>query len=461
MTRATWYALPLLLMACGGESLPMATATSTAITHVTVIDGINGVRPDLTVVFDRDRITALLPAGSPVDAAEIIDGSGKYLIPGLWDFHVHLTYDERLTAAMPGLFLSWGITSVRDTGGLLEKVLPVVEAMRAPDAVAPRVYFAGPLLDGEFVVYDGSAQPEIGTAVATADDARRVVRELYDAGVSFVKVYEMVTPEVFTAVVETAKELGLPIDSHVPLAMRASVAGPDVDSIEHLRNIELDCAADAETLHATRLALLANPDGLPGAQLRSMLHSLQRLPAVANYDEARCDQTIAALSDTVMVPTLRLNSINLAPPYRRGDWQIALSRLPADVRDDWTAQSASRQQQGEGDTTFAQWSLFLTGRMHSAGVPIGAGTDTPINLSVPGYSLHEELEMLVRAGLTPLEAIAAATLQPAAWFGIEDVSGSIDVGKQADMVLLTADPLTDIRNTRQIEMVVSKGQLVQ
>jgi len=449
-------ALAILMASC--QSAP----SGTAITNVTVIDAVNGVRSNRTVVFDGDEITAIQSADDRLDVAERIDGTGKYLIPGLWDFHVHLTYDGRLTDAMPALFLSYGITSVRDTGGLMHKVLPVVEKMRASDAIAPRVFFAGPLLDGTFVVYDGDGRPEIGVQNATPENARAMIRSLEKQGVDFIKIYEMVSPDVFEAMVETANELGLPIDSHVPLSMRASTAGPRVDSIEHLRNIEMDCASDSPALHEERLARLKNPDGLSGAELRSSLHSLQRLPAIHNYDEEHCDKTLQALSATMQVPTLRLNAMSLAPPYLRSDWQEALSRLPVSVRDDWRMSTADRgaNVSGEPDTTFADWSLFLTGRMYERGIPVGAGTDTPIGLSVPGYSLHSELEMLVRAGLSPLEAIGAATVRPAEYFSLQDEMGSIDVGRKADMVLLDADPLDDIANTKQIFAVVSKGKLL-
>lgn len=442
-----------LLTACAEPE-----STATAITNVTVIDAVNGVRENQTVVFDGDAIVAVSSAGDGLPVAETIDGSGKYLIPGLWDFHVHLTYDERLTDSMPALFLSYGITSVRDTGGLMQKMLPVVEKMRAPDAVAPRVFFAGPLLDGNFVVYDGVSRPEIGVRNATPDDARKMVADLKAQGVDFIKIYEMVSPEVFDAMVETAQELGLPIDSHVPLSLRASTAGPMVDSIEHLRNIEMDCASNAPELHETRLELLKNPDGLSGADLRTSIHALQQIAAIANYDEARCDQTLATLSSTTEVPTLRLGALNLAPPYEKDDWDDALSRLPAEVREEWRKTALEiKDHPVEEFTKFGEWSLFLTGRMHARGIPIGAGTDTPIFISVPGYSLHSELELLVRAGLSPLEAIGSATVRPAEYFSLADEMGTIDVGKRADLVLLDADPLDDIANTRHISAVVSKG----
>ena len=428
---------------------------------VTIIDAVNGIRENHTVVFADDEILRIFPTDESSDNPNVIDGSGKYLIPGLWDFHVHLTYDVRLTQAMPELFLSWGITSVRDTGGLMRNVLPVADSMNKEGAVSPRVYFAGPLLDGNLVVYNGVGRPEIGVSVQTPDEAREAVKKLFNEGVSFIKIYELTSPEVFSALVGVADELGLPIDSHVPLSMRASVAGPQVDSIEHLRNIELDCAANADELLIDRIRQLENPKGLSGAELRASLHSAQRLPAIRNYDEFQCSQTIKSLSKTLMVPTLRLNSIALNPPYEKDDWNDALSKLPTSVQAQWFLEGERRKAAPTGDLTFAEWSLSLTKQMYESGVPFGAGTDVPINLSIPGYSLHSELEMLVRAGLTPIEAIAAATLKPAQYFSLEETMGTIDVGKRADMVLLDADPLNDIQNTKRISLVISKGQVLE
>ncbi len=430
----------------------------TAITNVTIIDAVNGVRENQTVVFDGDQITGVHATNTQARFAETIDGTGKFLIPGLWDAHVHLTYDDRFTDVMPALFLSYGITSVRDTGGLMHKMLPIVEKMRADGAVAPRVFFAGPLLDGNFVVYDGVSRPEIGVRNATPDDARQTIRDMKEQGVDFIKIYEMVRPDTFESMVETARELGLPIDSHVPLSMRAGTAGPPVDSIEHLRNIELDCASNAPELHETRLELLKNPDGLSGYELRSSLHSLQRLPAIANYDQERCDEVLESLTSTIQVPTLRLGALNLDPPFLKDDWQDALSRIPPEVREEWRNEAADMADNPvEEFTSFGEWVVFLVERMHAHGVPIGAGTDTPIFISVPGFSLHSELEYLVRAGLSPLEAIRSATVRPAEFFSLEEQMGTIDVGKKADLVLLDANPLESISNTRRIAAVVTKG----
>ncbi|MDX2412637.1 MAG: amidohydrolase family protein [Woeseiaceae bacterium] len=451
----TVFLILALLTAC--QDRP----TGTAITNVTVIDAVNGVRENQTVVFDGDEIIAVRPAGEKISVSKSIDATGKYLIPGLWDFHVHLAYDDRFDETMPALFLSYGITSVRDTGGLMRKILPVVDAMRAENAIAPRVFFAGPLLDGRFVVYDGNDRPEIGVQNATPQQARETIANLKGQGVDFIKIYEMVSADVFQAMVETANELALPIDSHVPLSMRASIAGPSVDSIEHLRNIEMDCASNSAELHETRLERLKNPEGLSGFELRSSLHSLQRLPAIENYDEERCDRTIDALASTMMVPTLRMNSFNLAPSFRKGDWQDALARIPNEVRQDWAVSAVQlATNPSEEFNRFAEWSLFLVKRMHAAGVPISAGTDTPIFLSVPGFSLHSELEFLVQAGLSPLDALKAATVRPAEYFSLQNKMGTIDVGRVADLVLLDANPLENIANTRSVSAVVTKGRFM-
>jgi hypothetical protein len=405
-----------------GSCAPGEPPADLVIRNVTVIDAANGVREAQTVVVRDGRIAAVQASDAAVQAAEVVDGSGQYLIPGLWDFHVHLTYDQRFTEAMPGLFLNHGITSIRDTGGPLELVVPAVQALRAEGAIAPRVFFSGPLMDGEHVVYDGVNLPLLGIGNPDAETARRNMARLDEAGVDFVKIYEMVSPEVFDVLVEEAESRGLPMDGHVPLSMQARDVGPRVQSLEHLRNIEMDCTANPAALVAERRRLLTNPDGLPGGALRSQLHGSYRIPSVVAYDEAECRAVLASMASTIQVPTLRLNALSLQPPFARSDWGEVLGKLPPEVAEEWGAPAGGPMGGRSTDPTFPEWSLFLVDRMHQAGVPIGAGTDTPIGFAAPGYSLHSELEMLVRAGLSPMEALRSATIHPAEFFGLEGES---------------------------------------
>ena len=460
--RASIAALLILVLVGLAGCAETFESRGTAIVNVTLIDAATGARPGQTVVFDGDRIVAVTGADADLPPVErSIDGTGKYLIPGLWDMHVHLTYDERFTDAMPELFLRHGITSVRDTGGLIDRVKPVVERMRQPGARAPRVFFSGPLLDGSAVVYDGVARPEIGIQNDSPAAASANVEALASAGVDFVKLYELVSPEVFEALVESARARDLPIAAHVPLTLLADQAGPLVDSMEHLRNVELACARDFDRLLERRTRIISAHDQRAGAELRSRLHSLQRLPAIADYDAERCRDVISSLHSTIQVPTLRLNTSALHSPFARGDWEAAIAQVPAAAKEEWTAATEAYQARAEAtDPTFARWSLHLVELMHDQGVPIGAGTDTPIGYALPGYSLHTELERLVEAGLEALEALRSATRRPAEFFGLEDEMGTVAEGFRADLVLLDANPLDDITNTRKISAVISKGEVV-
>lgn len=465
LTTILFAATMSVLAACTAEPPPL---TGTAIEHVTVIDARTGesdpARTDQRVIIVGDRIHSVSAMSDPAPVVtDTIDATGRFLIPGLWDMHVHFLYDPALTDGMPDQFLRYGITSVRDTGGELEPITRLRNELLASGRVMPRIFLSGPLLDGRFVVYDGAdpGQPPLGTGVPDQDAARAQVRALAAAGVDFIKIYELVDPVVFTALVEEARLLGLPIASHVPLTMTADTAGPAVDSMEHLRNIELACAADWQALlEVRRTAISAFVEGR-GFELRRELHALQRLPAIAAYDEARCDEVLDTLTQTLQVPTLRLNTVAMTRPFEREDWPAALAALPATTQRDWMQRAEEMTRAAPvTDHAFSEWSLFLISRLLERSVPIGAGTDTPIGLGIPGYSLHTELELLVKGGLTPLQALRAATIAPAQFFGREDDMSLIEAGMAADLVLLDADPLLDIANTRRIHRVMAAGRWV-
>jgi imidazolonepropionase-like amidohydrolase len=458
---AATFALFALLWGCGPE--PKPKPADLIIENVHVIDAAHALRVDQRVAVRGERILSVTPMAEPAPAAgRRYDAGGRYLIPGLWDMHVHFLYDESLTEPMPSLFLRHGITSVRDTGGDLERLAALRARLRQDPGPEPRIFISGPLLDGEFVVYDGEdpGRPKLGSAVPDVKAARRSVAALEAGGADFVKIYELVHPEVFEALVAEARARGLPIAAHVPLMMTADVAGPQVDSMEHLRNIELACAGGWASLLDSRQSRIPGFTEGRGYDLRRQLHAEQRPQAIAEYDEARCNAVLDALTSTVQVPTLRLNTLVTTRPFERLDWAPALAALPEDVQLRWRALLGRSRQAAaaKGLRAFAEWSLFLVGRLRDRGVPIGAGTDTPIGLGIPGYSLHSELELLVQAGLTPLEALHAATVQPARFFGLEGELGLIQPGMLADLVLLEGNPLDDIENTRQIHRVMSRGQ---
>ena len=463
MTAVTRTALLFslaLLLSCGDSA---SRSVDIAIEHVTLIDAINPIRENQTVLIDDGRIVAIVNSDTKgrVSAQTTVDGSGQILIPGLWDFHVHFTFDTRFTDAMAGLFLYHGVTNVRDTGGLLEDLLPVVDTLQRSGANAPSIWYSGPLLDGADVVYDGVNFPGLGIANPTPEAARANIAEIHAAGASFLKIYEMVSPEVFAAIVDEARLRNLPIDGHVPLSMRARDVAPQVQSLEHLRNYEMDCVSEPEIWLAARQQQLANTANEPGNVLRTRLHELQRLTAISNEDPEVCAEMTEALKATVSVPTLRMNSMDLHIPFMREDFDQAMQMIPPSVQQEWgAARTALLASEEPVDTTFAEWSLRRTGELHAAGVPIAAGTDTPIGWSIPGYSLHTELEQYVQVGMTPLEALHSATVAPAEYFGLEDEMGQLQVGFIADAVLLTGNPLESIIDTRRVQAVINRGALL-
>ena len=436
----------------------------TMINNVNVVDPVDGLIAQQQVVIQEDKIVYVGPIDKikTADSDIIIDATGQFLMPGLWDMHVHFLYDEALTDTMPELFLRYGVTSVRDTGGDVKKLAALREALK--DIPAPRIYFSGPLLDGEFVIYDGSdpSRPPLGASVLNAESAMSTVSALKTAGADFIKIYELIDPATYSSLAAAAKEFDMPIAAHVPLMMTADIAGPIAGSMEHLRNIELACAVNWQELLTQRQAAIAGfTEGL-GYTLRSDLHSAQRIPAINAYDETRCNEVLDTLTNTIQVPTLRLNTILMLKPFERPDWPSAATALPQKVLENWQASIAMLDANNLSiDHTFANWSQFLIARLLERGVPIGAGTDAPIGFGIPGYSLHTELELLVAGGMSTRQAIYAATVTPAKFLGLEDTMGQIKADMAADLVLLSENPLENIEHSRSIINVMSRGLWVE
>jgi imidazolonepropionase-like amidohydrolase len=414
--------------------------------HVTVIDTAGGPsQSDMTVIVSDQHIADVAKsAGLQIPAhAIVVDGRGKYLIPGLWDMHVHtifggwLPHNEGIT--LP-LFVANGITGVRDMGSDLDAVKEERAQIAAGALLGPRMVIAGPMLDGPVPHFPSSAP------VANAADGRRVVDELKAQGVDFIKIQSYIPRDGYFAAADEAKKLGIVFVGHVPDAVRASEASnAGQKSIEHFTGIFEGCTPIEDRLLKGPKTLGLN---------------------VKNYDPERAKALIAlmAKNQTWQVPTLA---------WERGQWlvdDIDLSHDPLvkyapAVWKDRTWPMFKQDIIKDMDTDplpvrkrFVQMELEMTLAMFQAGVPFMAGTDTAAGIHIfPGFSLHQELELFVKAGLTPLQALQTATLNPAKFLGRSSQLGTVEKGKLADLVLLDANPLEDIGNTRKIRAVVLAG----
>lgn len=442
---------------------------ATIIQNITTIDAGNGVRDNQTVVIKDGKIVEVGLSDElsiSAESNEIIDGSGKYLIPGLWDAHVHFSYIEELAPSMFDLFLVYGITSVRDTGGRIEFVKQWKDRAVANPTEAPRVMIAGPLLDGEPNVYDGSSpgRPPLSVGLATVDDVTEMINRLDSIGVDLLKAYEMLTPEQFREVMRLAEEKELKVTGHIPLSMNAvSASNAGLNSMEHMRNLEVSMASNWEELQEQRLQMLEEGQDDPGGILRSRIHSAMRETAIENYDEERADEVLQVLAEneTWQIPTLALNTRSVEKFYTDPEWQETFQLLPDSIEQEWyaSAEEAAESEISDFGAKYSNWLFNMVGKINEAGITIMAGTDTPIGLLTPGRSLHHELKVMVDAGLTPMEALQSATINPARYFEMENELGTIDEGKWADLLILDANPLEDIGNTLEIDAVIKLGEV--
>ena len=470
--RAALFLGALALVSCAttqSESKAPSTKFDLVIQNVTAIDAVQGARANVDVTIVGGQITSVSAADPAIahSARQVVDGRGKYLIPGLWDAHVHLAYDPKIghEVFFP-LSLAHGVTYLRDTGGRLDK-LAEARAIADSDAIAPDLYVSGPLIDGEKRVYAGQASnfPNISVGVGDAVQAAVQVDALAVQEVDFIKAYEMLSPEAFRAVVERAKYHGLPVTAHSPLSMTAMQAiEAGIKDMQHLRNLEMDCVADPLVLLGERQAAIAADDAEFGGQLRSTLHGLQRGKAIAAQDPDQCAKLIASMRENGVsqTPTLAISRFLSRKLHAEPRWRETFALMPKSVGKGWSERSITfvNREPTEQDRTFDRWLMNMVAELDKAGVSILAGTDAPIAYLTPGASLHEELAMLVEAGLSPLDAIGAATIGPATFLGLEDQLGSVSPGRKADLVLLNENPLTDIRNIAKIHGVLKDGRLL-
>lgn len=440
-----------------GQGTSVAPAPPMAVQNVTVVDAKTGTLiPNQTVVIEGGRIVTVGPAQStkPPSNATVIDGAEKYLIPGLWDMHVHAAW-EGLGAALAPLFVVHGVTGVREMFGGMD----AVKAWKANYEAGqpwPRMLGAGHILDGPRPIWPGSAR------ATNAEEARRAVDSLHDAGADFIKVYGGVPHDAYVAAMEEAKKVGTYVVGHVPDAVSVSEASDlGQRSIEHLNGIGTECSSVGDSLRAERVA--ASQDSTANMMA---VFSRQMGRVLESYDSSRCEALYAKLAQnhTWQVPTLVvLRSVSyLDDKSFTADPRVRY--MPEDIVKMWDPAndfrfSARTPESWATAKQLFQRSMKTVGALHRAGVPIMAGTDMLNPYCFPGFSLHDELGLLVEAGLSPAEALKAATWNPVEFLGLTDSLGSVATGKRADLVLLHANPLENINNSKTISDVILNGRL--
>src|SRR5579864_7165012 len=438
----------LCVLLIAAACLAQSPTSSTLIIHdVTVIDATGApAKPHQTVIVRDGRIDAIDSSGGGFGGklpGTHVDGTGKFLIPGLWDMHVHIVFGDWFPhgkeVTLP-LFIANGITGVRDMGGELEVLQQWRKEINAGTLIGPRMVISGPMLDGPQPRFPSSL------AITTPDDGRRAVDDLKQRGVDFIKLQSLIPREAVFAVAEEARKQGISFVGHVPDSVRASEASnAGQKSFEHLIGIfEGSSPLEDQFIRGTKTEgqFLSTYDPNRAEALFALLaknHTWQCPTLVWERGGNLLDQTDFAHDSRA----------RYAPAY----WKdVTWKRFTDQIEHDFNTDDLATRKR------FVAKELEVVNAMHKAGIPFLAGTDTPPGVYIfPGFSLHEELQRFVAAGFTPLEALQTATLNPAHFFGIEDNLGTIEKGKLADLVLLGANPLQDIANTQKIAALIVDG----
>lgn len=432
-------ALRLALIALGWSDTVDAQC-GLAFTNVSVIDGSDSVeRRDQTVIIRDNRIVSVAPSrSSSVPACtRVVEARGKFLIPGLWDMHVH-------TAVLGGrellgLYVANGVTGVRDMAGDWSTITAWRDEIARGRLVGPRIIASGPYLEGGDV-------PIAHILARTPDEGRGGVDSLARLGVDFVKVHTRLTRETYFAIARRARERGMTFSGHVPQVVGSAAASDSGQrSIEHLLAIPVPCTPAESIALRPRFPVQA-------ALGRCSSQDLAPLYARFVWNQTWVTPTFAGAYEVAVWPTRSVPGDTLAHFLPE-----ALRRYVAQIFP--MPDSIPAGADSVGRAIFAK-RLTQVATMHRAGVRILTGTDAPLRNSPPGFGLHEELTLLARGGLSPFEVLRAATLEPARYFGMLDSAGTIAPGKLADLILLDANPLRDIANTRRIAAVVANGRLI-
>ena len=414
------------------------------IDNVNLVDATGSpVQMFMTVVVSGGKIEQIDRTGeipSPTGAT-VIDATGRYLIPGLWDMHVHATeheyvedFPDHKKIVFP-LLVANGVTGIREMGANWELLKQYRAEIRRGTLLGPRIIACGPMLDGPESPFLRSGTTLV---VTTPEQGRNAVRRLHADGVDFIKVQSFLKPDVFHAIVEEARSAGLPVAGHVPFSMTAvEVADLGVTSIEHLTG---------SLFKRERLPFIAG----------ELLSPAERSEVIKSY----------VRNGTWHCPTHVLvpNYINPNPILSRTDERLKY------IPDFWVPniweRTIERNRSRRSPADVAEINAVniperyaMTRALRDAGVRFLAGTDITATYLLPGFSLHDELVLLTQAGLTSIEALQAATSNAAEFLGLNEEIGTVEVGKTADLVLIDGDPIEDISNTQRIHAVIMNGKL--
>jgi len=435
-----------------------------AFTHVTVIDITGGpAQLDMTIVVSGNRITAVGKTGQiniPRNAL-VTDASKQFMIPGLWEMHTHAFIRSRKSFPLyvMYLFIANGVTGARDMGSPGERDdfgdFPYVQdlewrqAIDAGAIIGPRLNLALTIVNGPHV----PGYPRDWAAVSNAEEARAEVIYLKKLGSDLIKVYDQLSRDSYFAVADEAKKQGLPFAGHVPIlisAAEASDAGQK--SLEHNYAVLFGCSTKEKELMQKEEELY----GAGKPAMRGILSLEDVKTLIATYKDEKASSLFSKFvkNGTFVTPSLVRASVDRVPPT---DPRVVKDFSPALRAYSYPPSGKPpRPDVLEAQRLMYEYHLRLVKTMKRAGVKMLVGTDS----SFFGSSVHDELAEMVKAGLTPTEALQTATINAADYFGKRDSMGSVEKGKLADLVLLDANPLESIENVRKVSAVVVNGRFL-
>jgi imidazolonepropionase-like amidohydrolase len=399
-----------------------------AIVGAAMIDGTGGAPvEDSVVIVDGDRIAAAGPQSRITipPGAQVLEARGMALLPGLWEMHAHFTQVE-----WGPIYLAAGVTAARDCANEFEFITAARDAIASGRGLGPRLLPAG-FIDGE-----GPNTIGVDTA-STPEQALALIRRYADAGFPQIKIYGSLKPELVPTIAREAHLRGMSLTGHIPEGMdlqRAVEAG--MDQINHITYVTRSMRLQEE-----------------GQSKKSQPFGLSRMAREIDPESDRSKQIIRLLKEhgTVVDPTLAIHELSLYPPGRAPEPGIA--KVAPELAGPLNSMGIPTAMEQAADALFRKY-LRVVGALHEAGVPIVAGTDQ----AVPGHSLHRELELYVRAGMTPMEAIRSATIVPARAMKLDRQVGTIEAGKRADLILVAGRPDRNISDIRNVRTVIAAGR---